>query len=240
MTDVIKSKPNDLTINKPNRQDVGSDIDAFVQRSRAIQSTNRAQGQRGRLIFGLDATASRQDVWDTAMQLQGEMFEEVPSLLDIQLVYYRGLGECRASDWVSDGGRLANLMSKITCRAGATQIGKILAHAREEAKAKPACKPTLVFIGDAMEENIDKLAVMAAELGQVGCKAFMFQEGTDKDVETAFREIARLSGGAYCRFDASAPHQLAQLLRAVAAFTVGGVKALEAKPGAIKLLQQLR
>ena len=91
-----------------------------------------------------------------------------------------------------------------------------------------------------MEENIDKLAVMAAELGQVGCKAFMFQEGTDKDVETAFREIARLSGGAYCRFDASAPHQLAQLLRAVAAFTVGGVKALEAKPGAIKLLQQLR
>jgi hypothetical protein len=241
MTDVIKSKPNDLTINKPNRQDVGSDIDAFVQRSRAIQSTNRAQGQRGRLIFGLDATASRQDVWDTAMQLQGEMFEEVPSLLDIQLVYYRGLGECRASGWVSDGGRLANLMSKITCRAGATQVRKVLAHAREEAKAKPACKPTLVFIGDAIEgDNIDELAVTAAELGHLGVKIFMFQEGDDANVESAFREIARLSGGAYCRFDASAPHQLAQLLRAVAAFTVGGVKALEAKPGAIKLLQQLR
>jgi hypothetical protein len=127
-------------------------------------------------------------------------------------------------------------MSKISCRAGQTQIGRILTHVRREAER---AKTTLVFIGDACEENVDELAATAGELGRLGVKVFMFQEGTDASVEYAFREIARLSGGAYCRFDASAPQQLAELLRAVAAFTVGGPKALSAKPGAVKLLQQL-
>jgi hypothetical protein len=235
MTDVTKyNKPGSVTVNKAKR-DIGSDIDAFVQRTRALQLTNRVQAQRGHLIFALDATASRQPTWDLAMHLQSQMFEEV-SNLDIQLVYYRGSGECQASGWVTSGDRLANLMTGITCRAGKTQIGKVLAHARREAeKAK-----TLVFIGDALEENIDELAPAAAELGRLGVKVFMFQEGSDTEVEQAFRELARLSGGAYCRFDASAPQQLAQLLRAVAAFAAGGVKALEGKPGTVKLLEQLR
>jgi hypothetical protein len=247
MTDVAKYKPNkpsNLPSNKP-KGDAGSDIDVFVRRSRALQFANRAQAQRGRLVFALDATASRQPTWDMAMQLQAEMFEEV-SNLDIQLVYYRGLGECQASGWVASGRRLANLMSKITCRAGQTQIGKILIHARREAEksnqGNQRNNVTLVFIGDAMEENIDQIVTVAAALGRLGVKIFMFQEGADANVEHAFREIARLSGGAYCRFHAGAPHQLAELLRAVAAFTVGGIRALEAKaakPGAIKLLEQL-
>ena len=235
MSDVAKPKPADLAVKKSKR-DAASEIDAFVQRARALQSVNRAQAQRGRLIFALDATASRQPTWDAAMQLQSEMFEEV-SNLDVQLVYYRGFGECQASGWVASGERLANLMTKITCRAGQTQIGKVLAHARRAAEKG---KVTLVFIGDAMEENIDEVGAAAGELGRSGVKIFMFQEGTDAAVEQAFREIARLSGGAYCRFAASAPRQLAELLRAVAAFTAGGVKALEAKPGAAKLLEQLR
>jgi hypothetical protein len=232
--DITKHAPSDLTVKKSKR-DPGSDIDAFVQRARALQAASSAQGQRGRLVFALDATASRQPTWDMAVQLQAEMFEEV-SNLDVQLLFYRGIGECQASGWVSSGERLANLMTKITCRAGETQIRKVLAHARRETEK---AKVTLVFIGDAIEENIDELAATAAELGHLGVRAFMFQEGTDDDVEYAFREIARLSGGAYCRFDANAPRQLAELLRAVAAFTVGGIKALEAKPGAVKLLEQL-
>ena len=72
---------------------------------------------------------------------------------------------------------------------------------------------------------------------------FVFQEGHDPVAEPAFREIARLSRGAYCRFDLSAAHELAELLRAVAAYAAGGMKALtdlKAKSaGAVKLLQQL-
>ena len=230
MADLTKYRPADPTTRK-SKQDVGSEIDAFVERTRAMQVATRPQ--RGRLIFALDATASRQPTWDMACQLQAEMFWEV-SNLDVQLVFYRGLGECRASRWVSSGERLANLMSGIICRAGQTQIGKILAHARSETEKNKV--EALVFVGDAMEENLDELVVTAAELGREGLKAFMFQEGDDPQVEDAFRQIAQLTRGAYCRFDAGAPRQLAELLRAVAAYAAGGIKALGATPGAARLL----
>jgi hypothetical protein len=73
----------------------------------------------------------------------------------------------------------------------------------------------------------------------------VFQEGHDVAAEQAFREIARLTRGAYCRFDISAAHELAELLRAVAAYAAGGMKALadlkaRNSSGAVKLLAQLR
>ena len=55
-------------------------------------------------------------------------------------------------------------------------------------------------------------------------------------------EIARLTGGAACRFDASAPAELRALLRAVAAYAAGGQKALtdyaRREGGAVRLLEQ--
>jgi hypothetical protein len=100
----------------------------------------------------------------------------------------------------------------------------------------------LVFIGDAMEENPDSLAHEAGELGRLGVPAFLFQEGRDPEVEQTFRELARLTRGAYGRFDANAARQLAELLRAVAIYAAGGVTALAARKdaGAMRLLQQLK
>src|SRR5947209_886803 len=114
-----------------------ADIEAFLTRARAL-ATDRAPGQRGRLIFALDATMSRQPTWDTACRLQAEMFHEASAIggLDVQLVYYRGLHECRASRWVSQADRLADLMSGIDCRGGHTQIGKVIAHAKRETQGK--------------------------------------------------------------------------------------------------------
>src|SRR5580704_19025333 len=96
--------------------------------------TEHALIPHGRLIFGLDATASRKPTWDLAAGLQADMFREAASAgnLDLQLVFYRGDGECKASAWMSDSGRLARIMSTIDVRAGTTQISKILAHARKE------------------------------------------------------------------------------------------------------------
>ena len=125
------------------------------------------------------------------------------------------------------GAGLAAIMSKIECRGGNTQIGKVLAHARDEAKA--ARVGALVFIGDAMEENVDRLCAMAGELALRGVKAFMFHEGSDAQAGRAFREIARLTGGAYAAFDARAPQKLAALLGAAAAYAAGGLAALEAQ-----------
>jgi hypothetical protein len=219
-----------------------AEIDAFLDRLRTIE---RRDSGRGRLIFALDATMSRQPTWDTACKLQAEMFQEAQSVggLDVQLVYFRGVGECRASHWVSEPAALAALMEKIDCRGGHTQIRKVLAHARSETER--AKVQALVYVGDAMEEAVDDLCARAGELAVRGVRAFMFQEGGDPVAEQAFREIARLSRGAYCRFNAGAAHELRELLRAVAAYAAGGIKALDdlsarRNAGAVRLLEQMR
>jgi hypothetical protein len=221
-----------------------ADIDAFLAQVRTLGPTTTA-GQRGRLIFALDATMSRQPTWDTACRLQADMFREAAAIggLNVQLLYYRGLAECRASGWVAQADKLADLMSRIDCRGGHTQIGKIIAHAKRETQS--ARVQALVFVGDAMEEKLDDLCHSAGELGLLGVPTFMFQEGYEPVAEKAFREIARLTRGAYCRFDPGAAHQLGELLRAAAAYAAGGMRALadlsaRRDPGAIKLLEQMR
>jgi hypothetical protein len=218
-----------------------SELDAFLAEIKQV--TPGSQGTRGRLIFGLDATMSREETWDLACQLQGEMFREVATVggLDMQLVYYRGsLGECKASRWFPQSEPLTKAMSQIRCEAGYTQIEKVLIHAQKETKLLSVS--ALVFVGDAVEENPDDLAHQASELGRLKVPAFMFQEGHDRKLEQVFRNIAELTHGAYCRFDSGSARQLAELLKAVAVFAVGGLTALAARKdaGAIKLLSQLR
>ena len=130
-------------------------------------------------------------------------------------------------------------MTGIDCRGGNTQIGKVLSHARKETGKKKV--NALVFVGDALEEPIDDLAAKAGELGLLGLRLFLFQEGRDAAVERGFRELARLSGGAYAHFDPNAAGQLAQLLRAAAVYAAGGLKALQKSgAGSRLLLEQLR
>ena len=147
-------------------------ISQFLKQASKIKS---ASGQ-GRLIFALDATMSRQPTWDVACEIQGEMFSAVGKTngLAIQLVYFRGFGECRASKWVVKSSALRNLMTGISCRGGRTQIAKVLTHARKESSKFPANNNigALVFVGDAMEESIDDLAHRAGELQLLGIPVF--------------------------------------------------------------------
>ncbi|WEX11730.1 VWA domain-containing protein [Chelativorans sp. AA-79] len=203
-----------------------SAIEAFVRQAKALATPTKGQG---RLILALDATMSRQPTWDLACEIQAEMFDAVgkAGALNVQLVYYRGFGECAASRFVADTGALKRLMTRIDCRGGRTQIGKVLSHAlKENARGKVNA---LVFIGDAMEENVDELADRAGELGLKGVPVFVFQEGSDPSVASAFREIARLSRGAWFRFDRRSADTLSKLLGAVAVYAAGGMAALEAR-----------
>jgi hypothetical protein len=224
------------------RTSTSEDIAAFVANARALSP--HAPGAKGRLIFALDATMSRQPTWDMACALQADMFRETAALgsLDIRLVYYRGFNECRATGWISDSARLAALMSKIDCRGGDTQIGKVLSEARREAVASGV--RAVVFVGDAMEENVDELCAKAGELGMLKVPVFVFQDGHDPVAEQAFREIARLTGGAWCRFDPGASAQLRELLRAAAAYAAGGREALlqlaKTTSGAARLIGQMK
>src|SRR5216683_2284788 len=225
-----------------SKPSASEDIAAFVAKARAMSP--HAAGGRGRLVFALDATMSRQPTWDMACTLQAEMFREAAAIgsLDIRLVYYRGFNECRATGWISDSAELARLMGKIDCRGGNTQIGKVLTESRREAVASGV--RAVVFVGDAMEERVDDLCAKAGELGMLKVPVFMFQEGHDETAEQAFREIARLTGGAWCRFDPGAAAQLRELLRAAAAYAAGGREALrqlsKTGSGAAKLLGQMK
>ncbi len=185
-------------------------------------------------------------MWDTACQLQADMFREAAAIggLDVQLVYYRGLAECRASPWVSQAERLAASDVAASIAAAATPRSARSSPMRG-ARSENRKVQALVFVGDAMEEKLDDLCHAAGELGLLGVPAFMFQEGDDAIAEQAFREIARLTRGAYCRFDPGAAHELGELLRAAAAYAAGGMRALadlsaRRDAGAIKLIEQMR
>jgi hypothetical protein len=218
-----------------------SQLDSFLAEVKELASGGSGGG-KGRIIFALDATASREQTWDTACQLQAEMFREVATAggLEVQLVYYRGDRECSGSRWTADTSHLTKIMTGIKCRAGHTQLRKVLAHAQKETKLLKVS--ALIFIGDALEEDPDEVIPEARELGRLGVPAFVFQEGDDQRVERVFLEIASVTKGAHCRFDPGAARQLAELLKAVAVFAVGGVAALAGRKdaGAIKLLSQLR
>ena len=179
-----------------------------------------------RLIFALDATASRQSTWDLATQLQAEMFTTAQSLggLNLQLSYFRGFGEFFCSDWHSDGEELLRLMTRIHCEAGATQLERVLRHAIGQQQSERI--KGVVFIGDAIEENRDTLSELAGKLGLLNVPLFIFQEGAEPLAQAVFRDLSRLSGGACMQFDGASAGQLKELLRAVAVYAAGGRKAL--------------
>jgi hypothetical protein len=185
--------------------------------------------QRPRLMFGIDATASRQATWTIARDLQAEMFRTAAPIgkLTVKLVYYRGDGECRASKWCSSGDEIARLMNKIDCDGGVTQISRVLKCALRDHGEAPV--RALTFIGDAVDgDSIDELAGLASQLGRAGLPVYIFQEGNDAVVRKAFRLVALKSGGAYFEFNPNKPRAVAQLserLNAVARFAVGDAAA---------------
>jgi hypothetical protein len=191
----------------------------------------------GRLVFALDATASRSPLWSQARALTAEMIREAESisLLSLQLVFFRGGNEgpreCVASPWVTSAGKLSALMAKVECRSGYTQIARVLRHAYDETlKAKVGA---VVFIGDMCEreggDDLDKLSVPALALGRVKTPVFAFQEGRDPTAEEAYRKIAQWTGGAYGRFEPGAARRLGDLLKAAAVYATGGIRALEGR-----------
>ena len=204
-----------------------SEVADFVAKMRAMSPKSAAENARGRLLFAIDATMSRQPTWDLALGIQAEMFKTVGAIgsLEVQLVYFRGAGECKASPWVSNPEGLARLMSSVTCAGGYTQIGKVLSQARKEADVRRV--NAVIYVGDCMEEDGDDLCGRAGELALRGVPVFVFQEGRDARAETVFREIARLTKGAFCHFHRGSAHELNALLSAVAVYAVGGKHALE-------------
>ncbi|MEM7224029.1 MAG: VWA domain-containing protein [Pseudomonadota bacterium] len=209
----------------PSAPSSRAEVDAFLQKV-ALTPVTPDAGERGRLIFAMDATGSREARWDQASHIQAEMFVATTALggLEVQLAYYRGFREFKAAPWVTDAKQMLARMTRVYCLAGNTQIARVLSHAIRETKEKKV--NALVFVGDCLEEDVDHLGHLAGQLGLLGVPCFMFHEGFDQIAARAFQQIARLSGGAFCRFDANSADQLKELLSAVAVYAAGGRKAL--------------
>lgn len=224
----------------PTKPGASGAVADFLKRLERMPAVKPA-GEPARLVFGMDATASRQPMWDRACQVQGEMFLATRDIggLAVSLAYYRGFQEFAATPFLTDAMDLARRMSGVTCLGGQTQILRLLRHTLAETKAKRVA--ALVFVGDAMEEDVDALCHAAGELGLRGTPVFLFHEGHDPIAANAFRQIAQLSGGAYAPFDATSPDALRDLLRAVAVFAAGGRPALVRLPGqaAVRIAGQL-
>ena len=208
------------------RREAGGEVADFLRKVAATPARKPA-GERGRLVFAMDATASRQPTWDRAANLQGEMFHATDGLggLELQLVFFRGFGEFKASPWVTDTNALTRLMTSVQCFAGETQIAKVLQHAINQTKERRV--DAVILVGDCMEEDVDRLGHLAGELGVLGVPVFVFQEGDDAVAGFAFRQVAKLSGGACVSFDAASAGILRDLLSAVAVFAADGRPALE-------------
>ena len=212
-----------MTMPRLPARSTSAEVAEFLRRAAATP----AAAPCGRLIFALDATASRQPTWDQACRLQGDMFAVAAELggLALQLVWYRGYGEFGAEPWLTDTAELRRRMTAVQCRGGLTQVHRVLEHAVLESRAYRL--NALVVIGDCLEEALDPICHQAGQLGLLGVPVFVFQEGSDPDAARDFREIARLTRGAYCAFDAGSAQQLRELLRAVAVYAAGGRLALE-------------
>ena len=210
----------------PDKTSAAGAVDAFLQKLAAMPSV-RPAGSRGRLLFALDATASRQPTWDQACQIQAQMFAAVGQLggLDLQLAYYCGFHQFEAFPWLDNAAELTRRMTGVFCLGGHTQIARVLKHALAETRTRRV--NALVFVGDCMEESADDLCHLAGQLGVLGLPIFLFHEGQEPTAAACFQQLARLSGGAYCPFDAGSAQQLTELLRAVAVYAAGGFKALQ-------------
>jgi hypothetical protein len=213
-------------MNKPPARAVSTKVAAFLAKAKSLPAVRAGAGP-GRLIFALDATASREPMWERARALQADMFRAANEVgeLEIQLAWYAGAGFFEATPFAARAEPLLAAMRNVACAPGETQIERVLDHAAAETRRRKVA--ALVFVGDAMEESLDLLSRHAGALGLLGLPCFMFLEGRDEVARTGFERIARLSGGAFAPFDASSPQTLRDLLSAVATFAAGGRPALE-------------
>ena len=137
--------------------DLITTTDQLIEQFLAKADFERPESGRKRLIFAIDATASRQPTWDAAAQLQGQMFLEAGRHggLDVSVAYYRGMGELKATQFFGSAAPLVQAMTGVICRAGHTQLGRMLKHI---AKERP---DAAILVGDMCEEDVDELRPLA-------------------------------------------------------------------------------
>ena len=145
----------------------------------------------------------------------------------MKMLYYRGDHECKAGAWRDDAEAVSRAMLSLSCKAGNTQIARVLKLALAEKEKLSG----VVFIGDHCEDDAPELLHLAATLGKRSVPLFIFHEivdydGRALDARPVFERMAKLSGGVYSEFRPDSGAVIRELLSTVAAFSVAGPWAL--------------
>jgi hypothetical protein len=215
----------------------GAGVLAGPERSLPAEATPT----RPRLVFGFDATASREPAWAAARQVTDALVCALPGELDVALAVHGGSRLHTFTPFTANPAVLRDRAAAIGCIAGHTQMLPILSRAL----AAPGVR-VVTYIGDVFEESLGRGRRLADEMGRRGVKLFVLHDVADwnarRDAEI-FLDLARRTGGCLLPFDAKAPDRLRELLGAVAVYAVGGVALLEQQqrmlPGAAALLKHL-
>ncbi len=201
---------------------------ALAQLGKA-EEKRRIARRAGKLIFGLDLTGSREAGLKQARLATAAMFDAIRAFgkVEMKLVYYRGINECRESQWCSDADVLCRSMLKLACERGSTQIAKLLRLALGQTEKLSA----VVFVGDHCEENLEEMHALAAMLRDKQIPLFVFHECADHDewslrAKPVFRRMAEISGGVYVEFKPDSGEVLKELLPTIAAFSAAGIDGL--------------
>ena len=196
---------------------------------------------RPRLVFAVDATASREPAWAVARRLTDTLVKALPGELDVALAVHGGSRVHTFSAFTSDAAALRDHAAGVTCEAGMTRLLPILS-----ASLKQPALRVVLYIGDVFEESMPQGRRLADEMGTRGIRLIVLHDTTDhtarRDTEV-FWDFAKRTGGCVVPFDASAPGRLLDLLSAVAVYAVGGEKLLQERrrdlPGAVGLIEHL-
>jgi hypothetical protein len=196
---------------------------------------------RPRLVFAVDATASREPAWAAARQVTDALVKALPGELDVALAVHGGSRVHTFTAFTNDATTLRDRAAGVSCEAGLTRLLPILS-----ASLKQPSVRVIVYIGDVFEESLSHGRHLADSLGARGTKLILLHDTADaaarRDAEV-FRDLAKRTGGCVLPFDANAPGRLRELLSAVAVYAVGGDKLLRERrrnlPGAALLLEHL-
>jgi hypothetical protein len=197
---------------------------------------------RPRLIFGFDATASREPAWAAARTVTDALVKALPGELDVALAVHGGSLLHTFTEFTANPNTLRDRAAGIRCIAGHTRLLSILSRALSSQGVR-----VVTYIGDVFEESPTRGRKLADAMGLKGIKLIVLHDVADwnarRDAEV-FLDLARRTGGCVLPFDANAPARLRDLLAAVAVYAVGGTEMLEEKqgemPGAVMLLEHLR
>jgi hypothetical protein len=196
---------------------------------------------RPRLVFGVDATASREPAWAVARQVTDALVKAMPGDLDVALAVHGGSRVHTFTAFTDNANTLRDRAAGVRCLAGLTRLLPILA-----ASLKHPGIRVVVYIGDVFEEGVPAGRALADAMGARGTRLIVLHDTADRSARRdaeVFWDLAKRTGGCVLPFDASAPDRLRDLLSAVAVYAIGGEKLLREQrgntAGAVALLEHL-